>query len=94
MAHSKQGTSNPQTTYDHYDNDEGKDQEDPDYQNISTTEDIYCNQSYIKAKRWTACISVIKPCTRLGHTCTQMILFNNWPKYIHVVQPSHCQTEN
>ncbi|XP_051240568.1 polymeric immunoglobulin receptor-like isoform X8 [Dicentrarchus labrax] len=47
FVRSEHGTSKAQKTCD----DVGEDEQDSVYQNFSTTDDIYCNQIYIKAKR-------------------------------------------
>ncbi|XP_041790347.1 CMRF35-like molecule 1 isoform X2 [Chelmon rostratus] len=50
VVRSRQQASKLQRTSDHCD-DAGKDEQDSVYQNFTTTEEIYCNQMYITAKR-------------------------------------------
>uniref|UniRef100_UPI0037E7B164 polymeric immunoglobulin receptor-like isoform X2 n=1 Tax=Semicossyphus pulcher TaxID=241346 RepID=UPI0037E7B164 len=50
VACSQQRTSKQHSDHHRYD-DAGEDQQNSVYQNFSSTEDIYCNQKYIKAKR-------------------------------------------
>ncbi|XP_037621491.1 polymeric immunoglobulin receptor-like isoform X2 [Sebastes umbrosus] len=50
VARSMQGSSKPQSACQHYD-DAGETQQEPVYQNYTTTDDIYCNQVTIKANR-------------------------------------------
>ncbi|XP_054460441.1 polymeric immunoglobulin receptor-like [Anoplopoma fimbria] len=50
VACSKQGSSKPQSSCQHYD-DAGETEQETVYQNFTTADDIYCNQMYIKGKR-------------------------------------------
>ncbi|XP_041790348.1 CMRF35-like molecule 6 [Chelmon rostratus] len=50
VVRSMKRTSKLQRTSDHYE-DVGEDEQDSVYQNFTTTEEIYCNQMYISAKR-------------------------------------------
>ncbi|TDH15919.1 hypothetical protein EPR50_G00014230 [Perca flavescens] len=50
VVYSKQRTSKPQSACQHHD-DTGEAEQDSVYQNVTTTDDIYCNQIIIKANR-------------------------------------------
>ncbi|XP_031145332.1 polymeric immunoglobulin receptor-like isoform X1 [Sander lucioperca] len=50
VAYSKQRTSKPQSACQHHD-DAGEAEQDSVYQNVTTADDIYCNQIFIKANR-------------------------------------------